>query len=274
MPDKLSANAYQQLINCPYQFFAARCLQLSAPEEVREALEKSDYGQRIHLALHAFHNDVPGYPGPFRQAVSVANRDAAIVCLQDISQAVFAKDLEDNYMHRGWLQRWRLIIPQYIDWQIDRAENWRVIATETAFEKPYRRLTLTGRIDRIDRRSDGAGIVDYKTGTTPQQDAVINGEEVQLPFYALLADDAVHQMEYLSLDATRFGSRTVLQGDELHAIVEQNGERLHTLMTEVAMGATLPAWGDELTCRYCAMAGICRRSAWADTAPAAHVESI
>jgi ATP-dependent helicase/nuclease subunit B len=222
--------------------------------------------------LHAFHNDVQGYPGPFQQTITAANRDAAITCLQDISQAVFAKDMEDNFMHRGWLQRWRQIIPQYIDWQIGRAESWQVTATETAREKAYRGLMLKGRIDRIDRSSDGAGIVDYKTGTTPQQDAVLNGEEVQLPFYALLTNDAVHQVEYLSLDANRFGSRTVLQGDELQAIVEKNGERLHTLMTELAMGAALPAWGDELTCRYCAMAGICRRSAWTDAAPAAPVE--
>ena len=274
IPDKLSANAYQQLINCPYQFFAARCLQLTAPEEVREALEKSDYGQRIHLALHAFHNDVQGYPGPFQQIVTIANREFAIACLQDISQAVFAKDLEDNFMHRGWLQRWRQIIPQYIDWQIERAEHWRVTATEAAHEKPYRGLMLKGRIDRIDHSSDGDSIVDYKTGTTPQQDAVLNGEEVQLPFYALLMDDAIHQVEYLSLDANRFGSRTVLQGDELHAIVEQNGERLNALMTELAMGAPLPAWGDELTCRYCPMAGICRRPAWKDATPAAPVESV
>jgi len=274
VPDKLSANAYQQLINCPYQFFAARCLQLTAPEEVREALEKSDYGQRVHLALQAFHDDVQGYPGPFQQAVTAANRDAAIACLHDISQAVFAKDLEDNFMHRGWLQRWRQIIPLYIDWQISRAKDWQVIATETAREKLYRGLKFKGRIDRIDRSSDGAGIVDYKTGTTPQQDAILNGEEVQLPFYALLADDAVHQVEYLSLDANRFGSRTILQGDELQAIVEQNGERLHTLMTELAKGVPLPAWGDELTCRYCAMAGICRRSAWTDATPATPEESI
>jgi ATP-dependent helicase/nuclease subunit B len=274
VPDKLSANAYQQLVNCPYQFFAARCLQLTAPEEVREALEKSDYGQRVHLALQAFHNDVQAYPGPFHQTITVANRDAAIACLHDISQAVFAKDLEDNFMHRGWLQRWRQIIPQYIDWQINRAENWQVIATETAREKPYRGLMLKGRIDRIDRSSDGVGIVDYKTGTTPQQEAVLNGEEVQLPFYALLTDDAVHQVEYLSLDANRFGSRTVLQGNELHAVVGQNGERLNTLMIEIALGAALPAWGDELTCRYCTMAGICRRSAWTDATPAASVKSI
>jgi ATP-dependent helicase/nuclease subunit B len=270
LPEKLSANAYQQLINCPYQFFAARCLQLTAPEEVREALEKSDYGQRIHLALHAFHSGAEGYPGPFQQAITIANRDAAIRCLRDISQAVFAKDLEDNFMHRGWLQRWQQVIPQYIDWEIARAQSWRVADTEVSMDEPYHGLILSGRIDRIDRGSEGVAIVDYKTGTTPNQDAVTSGEDVQLTFYALLADQAVHQAEYLSLDANRFGSRTVLRGDELRELVKQSGERLRTIMDETAKGASFPAWGDEHSCAYCAMAGICRRPVWSNPPSAAN----
>ena len=92
----------------------------------------------------------------------------------------------------------------------------------------------------------------------------MSGEEVQLPFYALLADQAIQQVEYLSLDGNRFGSRSILQGDELHTLVSQNGERLHIIMDELVNGAPLPAWGDEKTCSYCAMAGICRRSTWLD----------
>ncbi len=262
LPDKISAHAYQQLVDCPYQFFAARCLQLSAPEQVREALEKSDYGQRIHLALQAFHDDVKGYPGPFDQVVTSANREKAIHCLQDISRAVFAKDLEDNFMHRGWLQRWWQLIPQYIDWQIKRGEHWRVATTETAVEKSYRGMLLNGRIDRFDEGADGAGIVDYKTGKTPRPESVIRGEEVQLPFYALLADRAIHQAEYLSLDGNRFGTQALLQGEELRELTEQNGERLSTILNELADGAASPAWGDEQTCSHCAMTGVCRLSTW------------
>ena len=267
LPEKLSANAYQQLVNCPYQFFVARCLQLTVPEEVREALEKSDYGQRIHLALQAFHSGAEGLPGPFDQALTAANRDAAIRCLQDISQAVFAKDLEDNFMHRGWLQRWRQIIPLYIDWEIERARNWRVTDTEAAVERSYGELKLGGRIDRIDSGKNGAGIVDYKTGMTPNQDALVSGEEVQLAFYALLADRPIQQVEYLSLDGNRFGSRAVLHGDELSELAKQNGERLLAVMDEIAKGTPLPAWGDEHTCEYCKMAGICRRAAWIEVTP-------
>jgi len=44
LPQRYSATRYQQLMDCPYQFFAATCLGLKAPERIREALEKSDYG--------------------------------------------------------------------------------------------------------------------------------------------------------------------------------------------------------------------------------------
>ena len=266
LPDKLSANAYQQLMNCPYQFFAARGLRLAAPETVREALEKSDFGQRVHLVLHAFHSGADGYPGPFQETVTAANRDAAIRSLEDISRTVFAKDLEDNFMHRGWLLRWRQVIPEYIDWQIERERSWRVAGTEIAVETRRGELTLRGRIDRLDRGGEGSGIVDYKTGITPHLDEVLSGEEVQLPFYALLADEPVQRVEYLSLDSNRFGSRAVMEGEILQDIVAKNGERLRAVMNQLANGAPAPAWGDDHTCRFCAMAGLCRRAVWLETA--------
>lgn len=104
-PRVLSASAYQQLVDCPYQFYATCCLNLQAPEPVREALQKSDYGQRVHRCLQAFHADVDGLPGPFQERITQSNRDMAVKLLEDISQVVFARDLEDNFEHRGWLTR-------------------------------------------------------------------------------------------------------------------------------------------------------------------------
>ncbi|MCL4316443.1 MAG: PD-(D/E)XK nuclease family protein, partial [Gammaproteobacteria bacterium] len=54
LPLSLSARAYQQLMDCPYQFHAARCLALTPAVEAREDMEKSDYGLRVHRILHAF----------------------------------------------------------------------------------------------------------------------------------------------------------------------------------------------------------------------------
>lgn len=265
LPQKISASAYQQLVDCPYQFFAARGLRLSAPEVVREALEKSDYGERVHLALQAFHGGAPGYPGPYAAPLTVANRGEAVAALEEISRAVFAQDLEDNFVHRGWLQRWLERIAEYVDWQIERQREWRVGAVEVKTEQRYQdRWTLTGRLDRVDHNADGVALIDYKTGIMAGSADVESGEAVQLPFYALLMPDPVQRVEYLGLDQ-RVKSHGVLEGDALAVLAAANGERLVTLLDHISAGAPLPAWGDDRTCGYCAMRYVCRKDTW--TAP-------
>jgi ATP-dependent helicase/nuclease subunit B len=288
-PEFLSASGYQQLINCPYQFFAARCLKLEPPESIREMLEKADYGERVHLCLHAFHHDVSGLPGPFASAISEQNTPAATQCLNDIATAVFANDLEDNFLHRGWLKRWQVMIPEYIEWQLDRQKHWQVASTELTVSTPRSNsgVTLRGRLDRIDSGIDEetgakvAGIIDYKTGAIPSDDDVLSGESVQLPFYALLAEDAcegtVTHVEYLSLDdrasvqksrsalsANKSAVKTIgtLETETLDTLKEDIAERLDYLVNQIRSGVPMPAWGDEKTCGYCQMSGLCRRETW------------
>src|SRR3569833_996112 len=71
-----------------------------------------------------------GPAAPYAATRTAANRAQAVAALEDISRAVFAKDLEDNFEHRGWLQRWLERIPEYIDWQIARQASWRVSEVE------------------------------------------------------------------------------------------------------------------------------------------------
>src|SRR3569623_487551 len=262
MPGKISAGAYQELIDCPYQFFAARSLRLSAPETVREALQKSDYGERVHLILQAFHGGAAGYPGPYTAPLTAANREHAIASLADISRAVFAKDLEDNFEHRGWLQRWLDRIPEYIDWQIARQQAWQVDRVEVKSERRlHEHWLLHGRLDRVDRGAGGVALIDYKTGGMPSAAEVESGEAVQLPFYALLEEAPVQRVEYLALDQ-QVKSNSVLTGDALALLTAAYGARLATLLEQISAGAPLPAWGDERTCGYCVLRGVFRKDAW------------
>ncbi|OGT18761.1 MAG: hypothetical protein A2V90_04525 [Gammaproteobacteria bacterium RBG_16_57_12] len=262
VPSSFSSTAYQQLLDCPYQFYAARCLKLSPPDKVREAMEKADFGQHVHRCLQAFHSDVPGLPGPFRGDI-LTNRQAAIECLGEISQAVFAADLEDNFQHRGWLKRWLAVVPRYIDWQARRQEHWQLMRTEASVsEQRPAGYAITGRLDRIDQSATGQrAVVDYKTGKLPNVHDVRNGEAVQLPFYALLFE-AVVTVEYLSLDINSFGSKSILDEAELSSLSERIQYRLDQLYVQLKAGGPLPAWGDEQTCGRCVMAGICRRESW------------
>ncbi|GAB4290509.1 MAG: hypothetical protein Kow0096_04020 [Thiohalomonadaceae bacterium] len=264
LPKTLSASGYQQLIDCPYQFFAARCLGLAPPEAIREALAKADYGERVHRALQAFHHGVRGLPGPFGRLITPANRDEATTLLRRIAEEVFADDIANNLLHRGWLLRWQEIIPGYIDWEMKREqEGWRPQQAEVMLRREdwLPGLALKGRIDRLDHGPDGSGIIDYKTGTVPKEEAVHEGEAVQLPFYAMLSDTAIAQVEYVALDSQDVVARATLQGNDLAALRDANAERLRTLFAEMAAGQSLPAWGDSRTCRWCDMAGVCRRAA-------------
>ncbi len=264
LPTRYSASGHQQLIDCPYQFFAARLLGLQAPEEVREALAKSDYGERVHHCLEAFHSDVEGLPGPWRGPLKPGQREEAIALLNTIATAVFARDVEDNFQHRGWLARWQGMIPLYIDWAITRAEKWSVAQTEVRSQHELAEdLQLDGRLDRMDQAKGGFAIVDYKTGShVPGEDELLGGEAVQLPHYAASADQPVTRVEYLIVDGPRVSAKSVLEGETLAELGDAIGERLKTMHAALKRGEKMPAWGDEQSCAWCAMRGVCRRDSW------------
>lgn len=265
LPKSLSASSYQQLINCPYQFFVARCLGLSATDEMKETLAKSDYGERVHLCLEAFHQQVKNLPKPYPKAITKNNREDAIEHLTTLSKKVFAQDLEDNFQHRGWLTQWLSLIPRYIDWQIEHQQQWNFDIAETQGENQLsEQVLLKGRLDRIDKNSEGIAIIDYKTSSKlPSNKEIMDGEAVQLPLYALLCGEANNKrVSYLQLDKKELSEKSVLIGDELLALAEQTAARLTTIIGELKEGVPSPAWGDETTCGFCDMSGICRKQAW------------
>lgn len=279
LPDTLSASRYQQLLDCPYQYFAADYLALRAPEPVQLLLAKSDVGQRIHRILQAFHAPVEGLPGPFAETLNEANRQSAIDCLTAISRAVFAHDLEDNAQHRGWLTRWLALVPHYVDWQMRREQSWQVHRVEQQCLAQFADLpvSLSGQLDRIDIQRNPTdhepgqlAIIDYKTGAAAHQSDVDSGESIQLPFYALLYADqgrhAIHHAQYVSLNQGKVTSGATIAEEQLTELCQQNLQRLRDIFTLLRQQHPLPAWGDEHSCRYCDFAGLCRKQAWQEPA--------
>ena len=265
----ITASAYQQLMDCPYQFYARQCLGLDLPEQIRESLQKSDYGERVHRCLEAFHQGLPGLPGPFGRPLAPENRAEALAMLESIAQAVFCPDVEQNFMHHGWLKRWLDLLPAYIDWQMAREQEWRVLQSEVHKSVTLAPgLTLEGRIDRIEQGPGGIAILDYKTGAPPDQESIDSAEAVQLPCYALLygqtGEQPVAAAEYLWLDRQRLRKRAGLHGSALEALAQQAGARLVELVQAIVNGAPLPAWGHPDACERCIVSGVCRRQSWPD----------
>ncbi len=274
LPAAFTATDYQRLVNCPYQFFSARGLGLAPEEEVREEIEKVDYGIHVHRVLQAFHTGVPGLPGPWREKLDDNTRPAAEAMLREISEKIFSRDLRRRFLSRGWLHRWEKCIPAYLEWEQKRAAHWRVEATEVkkvrACHEGDTHITLTGRIDRLDHGEDGHGIIDYKTGAVPSRDRVLDGENIQLPFYALLMEqEKISQAMLLALEDEDVKEKAVLDGETLALLCTAARERLMLLKRRLDAEAPLPAWGDMETCRLCEMEGLCRRELWVEPQPPA-----
>ena len=256
VPQRVSASGYQSLVDCPYQFFTRHVLGLGEREEVSEALEKRDYGERIHAILAKFHQRYPrvtdGDPAQLLAALEVESRSA------------FAVEIERNALELGWLERWLRRLPAYLDWQREReaagwhfsqAEQRRDLSLELADGTPLR---LEGRIDRIDAHDDGTlAVLDYKTQSVAAVAARLKvpGEDVQLAIYTLLQGDEVAQAAYVALD----DDVKARQLDDPQAMAARQYQRLIDVFSGMRAGASLPAHGAAGVCRHCAARGLCRR---------------
>lgn len=259
LPRRWSATAHQSLIDCPYQFFARRCLELRDLEQPDLEPDARDYGERVHTILRAFHEAVEDLPAPFAGPVTAGNREAAAAHLESLAQAAFAGDVDTRILAATWLERFRAIIPTLVDWLAERGADWPRVQSEVPLELALDpRLVLEGRIDRLEHGAAGVCVVDYKSGKAPSATETRGGESVQLLHYALLGE-APGRVEYWDLKNRQ---RLAVEGDELAALRAAVRDRLVRTVNALRAGAVLPANGDARACEYCDYAGLCRKGTW------------
>ena len=256
IPSHFSSSRHQRLINCPYQFFANDILGLKAADELIIELQKSEYGTKVHKILERFHIEHNDQEISFDQSLNT---------LEEISAQIFSQDIEDNFLHRGWLKRWLDHCKSYLQWQKQRQTDWKFKSAESKQQSEIlNSITLDGRIDRVDQQQGELGIIDYKTsGKTPSQQDVNNGEDIQLSTYALLLDK-VKQVEYLKLDEAggKVSSGARLDEDLLEEITTQTQKRLEVLIKQLQNSSPLVANGEDDYCRFCQFSGLCRQQYW------------
>lgn len=254
-PARLSASAWQALVDCPYRYFARYGLGLGEPEEVAEAMAKADYGERVHEILRRFHAEHPVLAEHAPERLAEA--------LLRLGRAVFQASERDDYLAMAWRLRWERHCPAYLGWALAReAAGWRWQAAEAARECPLVLpdggvVTLYGRLDRLDEGPDGLAVLDYKTQgrTVLRARLKVPGEDVQLAFYGLLTGAA--RAGLVALDDERVDVAEMQR--PLAEAAAAEAVRLAEALAAVAAGAPLPAQGDPETCRWCEMRGLCRR---------------
>ncbi len=254
VPQSVSTSAYNSLVACPYQFHARYILRLNELDEVREAIEKRDYGERVHDILRRFHERYPQVTG--HPAVEI---DAA---LREISEQVFADLLKQDFAARAWLARWFKSLPAYLEWQMEsESQGWRYAGAESEFERELEGVRLRGRIDRLDVKEGEKRVLDYKT----QREQYLRdklkepGEDVQLACYAFAQE--ANEAAFVSIE--NGDVKSVAPAQNAQQLAQLNAARLVQVMGSIRGGTGLPANGIDHACNYCEMRGVCRKGEWA-----------
>lgn len=257
-PARLSASAWQTLIDCPYRYFARHGLGLGEADEAAEETEKRHYGELLHRILARFHARRP--------RLSDAPRAELSAELAALSDAVFDEAGLGDYLLRAWRYRWQHHIDDYIEWALAReVDGYRWRQGEVPLDRPLvldsgATITLHGRLDRLDDGPEGLAVIDYKARSlaTLRAKMRVPGEDVQLAFYGLLS--GASRAELLGLDDKRIDSVGLPDFDRA---VADEAERLRRVFDTLDLGAGLPASGAASTCRWCEMRGLCRKGHWA-----------
>ncbi len=207
----LSPTTLEEYAVCPFRYFLGhelRCEVIEPPER-RADIDPRERGQIAHEVLERYMREVIDRPeaedqDPAGGAARLATI-AAEVCdrferlgrtgkqvlwartrreLLEKLEAERARDAESRRVSRG--------TPVAVEWPFGTAATPAV-----DFAIGEKVLSFRGKIDRIDRRPDGAlDVIDYKTGKASSyegiaSDPVDGGRHLQLPIYALAARAAL-----------------------------------------------------------------------------------
>lgn len=169
-PKRLSVTEIETLVRDPYAIYARRILRLEPLDPIDVAPDAALRGTLIHEALGRF---AARWAGRFDGAAEAA--------LIEEGRDVFREIAAFPAVHALWWPRFLAIARWYVDWERTRdgiAERHAEIDGRMPLPGGFE---LTGRADRIDRRTDGAyEIIDFKTGAPPSAKQLATGLAPQL----------------------------------------------------------------------------------------------
>jgi superfamily I DNA/RNA helicase/RecB family exonuclease len=169
LKQRLSATAVEIYETCPLRFKLER--EWRIPRDVPAALQ---YGAAMHRVLKTYYDAV-------RQQRPLAE-DALIQLFRD---DLAAAGIQDRYQYELYDKQGIMQLREFLS-QSQCRPMPEVLHTEEWFEMPVGDATVAGRIDRMDRSSDGRIVVtDYKTGKPKAQEDA--DKSLQLSIYALAA---------------------------------------------------------------------------------------
>jgi len=171
-PERISVTAVDRLKADPFAFYAQAVLRLRSLDPVDDDHTARWRGIAVHAVLQEWLQEDECDPEKLRPRAERLLKDSAI--------------------HPMLRALWAPRLLEAIDWiaameRENRAEGRVPLRAEADGETVLARVTVHGRVDRIDRLGDGGfAIIDYKTGSPPTQKAVTEGFALQLGLLGLI----------------------------------------------------------------------------------------
>ncbi len=165
-PDRLAVTALRDWLACPFRFYLKRVLRLEAVDPAKNELSAMDFGTLCHAALEAM-----GREPALRDCVAPEPiRDFLLAALDRTAAATLGPELTLPLRVQLASARQRLGRAAEVQAQL-RAEGWVIQEVERPFSLEAGGLTITGKIDRIDRHATTGAIrvLDYKTSDQPDR---------------------------------------------------------------------------------------------------------
>jgi ATP-dependent helicase/nuclease subunit B len=252
----LTQGSYDDLRLCPYRFFAMRQLGLKQVDELESELDKRDFGVWLHAVLQQFHLSLAAQGPMAREQRQTLLEEASLT----ITQAMGLPEGE----FLPFSASWPAVASGYLDW-LEKHETNEVASYLSGEVDQVQRLgplEIRGRIDRIDRLSDGRVMVlDYKTENNAKTKARAKDplEDTQMAFYAALLPHDTLRGGYINIAEKR------TECIEQPQIVEARDALIEGMLTDlqrIAEGVALPALGQGTACEYCQARGLCRKDFW------------
>jgi ATP-dependent helicase/nuclease subunit B len=179
-PTTLSISDIATLIADPYAIYAKHILHIHPIDPLDEESDPSVFGNIVHAGLQEFFAvgrdfDAPDAAAELTLALQIAMREKR------------PRAALENW----WAARLERIAGWIIEAERERRTKNPPVAMELEIEGRLPvagGFTLRGRADRIEKREDGSVfIMDYKTGTPPNEKRVESGAAPQLPLEAVMA---------------------------------------------------------------------------------------
>ena len=306
-----SASQLENYAACPFRFFGEQLLGLAPPEELALQSDARRRGSLLHQVLATVHQQMlegPASSDPLQETLVQRFCET----LQAIIERVPLFGLQ-NSLREIERREIESLAPQYAKQEEDYRRQWQHLdqppepalfevrfgpstrsneddesgPTTIPFELDLgdEKILLTGQIDRVDVGQVAGvtvfNIIDYKSGKQArlQVDKVLSGEQLQLPIYAMAAEQLllVEQNAFAlatgywsvagkGFQSGRSGALEVrkVQGQELQVTEQWQQlrpellERVQQLVTGIR-GGQFPVYSSNQHCtRSCNLATICR----------------